>query len=156
MNYYRIDVYGRQDPGYCFIDRPPKEISLLSAYISVGEPAAPEYPGNVVAKMDPSEGGMVLSDFIWNSELSLVCSGSVKSVLENVCAELCEYLPVSIENHKVGVASSDYFYINPLGAYDCLHQTLSDIECSDDGQAIRVNKFVIDKAGWTECRHFSA
>lgn len=144
MSYYRINVYQREDPDYCFIDRSPKEVGLLSAYITGGKPAAPEYPENVVAKMD-SSGGIVLSDFIGNSELSLICSGRAKSVIEKMCGETCEYLPLSIENHRGRIASSDYFYINPLGIYDCLHQSLSDIRKTDDGKVIKVYKFVLDK-----------
>jgi hypothetical protein len=145
MKYYRIDVYDRQNTDYCFIERPPAEIHLLSAYIQSGTPAALEYPENVIAKMDPNEGGMVLSDFIGNAELSLICSGRVKLVVEKLCGISCEYLPVSIENHKGRIASSDYFYINPLGLHDCLHQTLSEIKRTDEGKVIKVKKFVLEK-----------
>lgn len=144
MDYYRIDVYDRQEPGFCFIDRPPEEIHLLSSYIASGESAAEEYPENVIAKMDPNEGGIVLSDFIANSELCLICSERVKLVIEKLCGDSCEYLPVSIENHKGRIASSEYFYINPLGLHDVLNQSLSEIDRTDDGDVIDVEKFVLD------------
>jgi hypothetical protein len=144
MNYYRIDVYDRQDPDYCFIERPPEEIHLLSSCISGGLPAAAEYPDNVIAKMDHNESGILLSDFIGNSELSLICSGRVKAVIEKHCGDFCEYLPVSIENHKGRIASSDYFYINPLGLHDCLNLSLSDIKRTEDGKVLRVRKYVFD------------
>lgn len=144
MQYYRINVYRREDPDYCFIEQAPEEILYLSASIQDGEPALSEYPDSVVAKMDPAKKGIFLSDFISNNELSLICSGRVKSIIEKLCGDTCEYLPVSIENHKGRIASTDYFYINPLGHYDCLHQSQSKI-VREDGQVIRVDLFVLDK-----------
>lgn len=146
MKYYRLNVYRRQDEDFCFIDRPPQEIHTLSSYIMSGVSAWPKYPENVTAKMAIGRGGIVLSDFIGNSELSIIASSEVKNIIQQVCGEHCEYLPVAIENHKGRIASTDYFYINPLGTIDCLNKSLSDIDYTDDGKVIDVDEFVLDKS----------
>ncbi|WNO10393.1 imm11 family protein [Teredinibacter sp. KSP-S5-2] len=143
MKYYKLNVYRRQDKDFSFIERPPEEIALLSSYIMSGKKAASKYPEDVVAKMS-DRGGLVLSDFIGNAELSIIAHESVKNTIESVCGDACEYLPVSIENHKGRIASDEYFYINPLGTYDCLNKELSDIDYTDDGKVIGVDEFVFD------------
>ncbi|WNO10392.1 imm11 family protein [Teredinibacter sp. KSP-S5-2] len=144
MKYYHFEVYDRQDPDYCFIERPPEQIALLSSYIMSGDRAESQYPEEVVAKMS-DRGGRVLSDFIGNKELSIIAHESVKTIIEDVCGDTCEYLPVSIENHKGRIASDEYFYINPLGTFDCLNKEFSRIKYTDDGKVIRVKSFVFDR-----------
>jgi len=117
----------------------------LSSYISSGESALSDYPSDVQARMSDEKGGIVLSDIVANKNLSLIVHESVKTIIENNCGQTCEYLPLSIINHKGRVASNDYFYINPLGTHDCLNETASDIGWSDDGDVIHVSQFVLDK-----------
>ncbi|MDH5729702.1 MAG: hypothetical protein OEZ58_11980 [Gammaproteobacteria bacterium] len=145
MNYYQLDEYDRQDDDFCFLTSVPDQIPLLSAYITGGQPAAADYPSDVQARMSDDRGGIVLSDIIANKNLSLIVHQTLKSVIETHCAQTCEYLPLSIINHKGRLASNEYYYINPLGTHDCLDLNKSDIEWSDDGEVIHVNHFVLDK-----------
>ncbi len=87
--------------------------------------------------MDVNEGGIVLSDFIGNSELSIIVSKEVKVIIEKVCGDSCEYQPLSIKNRKGGIASSEYFYINPIGTYDFLNKKESIIEYNDRNLSFR-------------------
>ncbi|WP_086930709.1 imm11 family protein [Agarilytica rhodophyticola] len=145
MKYYRLKTNQRQDEEFCFIERPPESIYLLSSQIAKGKPAAQKYPvdESVVLKMSPKRGGRVLSDFIGTKNLSVIVSQPVMETIKDACGDACEYLPVSIENHKGRIAASDYFYINPLGTFDVLDKDHSDIKYTDDGKVIRVRKYVL-------------
>ncbi len=144
MNYYFIDQYERQNDDYCFISDPPQEISLLSSYIMDGTPAITKYPTVVQALMSDERGGRMLTDFIGNGELCLIVSLAAKTVMEQINRGPVEYLPLSILNHKGRLASADYFYVNPLGAYDCLDYAHSEIEYFEDTQkVVDVDRYVL-------------
>ncbi|TEW51227.1 hypothetical protein [Psychromonas algicola] len=97
MNYYRINVYRREDEDFCFLTRPPEKINLLSSYIVKGISATSRYPEDVMAKMSSEEGGIYPSDIIANSELSLIVVSEIKEIIQEFCGESCEYLPVKIQ-----------------------------------------------------------
>ena len=145
INYYQIDVYDRESEDYCVIERPPKEIHLLSSYIMDGTSAIHKYPANVVALMSDKYIGRVCTDFIANRELSLIVSERVKQVIETHCQDGTEYLPVSIKNHKGRIEKEQFYYINPVGAEDLLNYQASNIKWSDDQKVIKVKTFVFDR-----------
>ena len=145
MNYYRINVHKREDEDFCFLTRPPEKIHLLSSQIIKGKPASSRYPENVVAKMSPDRGGIYPSDFIANNELCLIVEYETKEIIQEFCGEHCEYLPVKIENHRGRIEQKNYFYINPLGSFDCLNKEESVIKYNSNGQVIAVRHFVFDQ-----------
>ncbi|MDH5216602.1 MAG: hypothetical protein OEX19_02830 [Gammaproteobacteria bacterium] len=145
MNYYRLDVYDRQDNDFCFLASAPEEIPLLISYIASGKPAISKYPNDVSVRISSGRGGIVLSDIIANKNHSLIVHQTVKEVIETFCEKFCEYLPLDIINHKGRLASNEYFYVNPLGTHDCLNLKESVIKWTDDGKVIKVRKFVLDK-----------
>jgi len=145
MNYYRINVYRREDEDFCFLTRPPEKIHLLSSYIVKGRSATSRYPDDVVAKMSSEEGGIYPSDIIANTELSLIVVSEIKEIIQEFCGESCEYLPVKIQNHRERIEKKNYFYINPLGSFDCLNKEESVIKYNSEGQVIVVRHFVFDQ-----------
>jgi len=145
MNYYRINVHRREDDDFCFLTRPPDSINLLSSYIVKGRSASSRYPENVVAKMSPDRGGIYPSDIIANRNLCLIVESEIKEIIQEFCGEHCEYLPVKIENHRGRIEKKNYFYINPLGSFDCLNKEESVIKYNSEGKVITVKHFVFDQ-----------
>ncbi|TEW51228.1 imm11 family protein [Psychromonas algicola] len=145
MNYYRINVHKREDEDFCFLTRPPEKINLLSSYIVKGISATSRYPEDVVAKMPADRGGIYPSDIISNRNLCLIVVSEIKEIIQEFCGESCEYLPVKIQNHRERIEKKNYFYINPLGSFDCLDKEKSVIEYNSEGKVIVVEHFVFDQ-----------
>ncbi|WP_020405097.1 imm11 family protein [Hahella ganghwensis] len=144
--YYFIDNYKRLDRDFCFIESPVEEIRLASWKITDGESIKAEYPEGAAVKMS-DRGGRVLSDFIGTKTLCLIVSKRVKELIEGFVQGSFEYLPLSIINHKDRLETEDYFYINPLGSYDCLNYDESEIDYldGDKDRIIGVDRFVLSR-----------
>ncbi len=125
--FYYIRNSKSLDQDYCLIDQAPQEVQWLSSCLSSGKSAKAEYPEYIKVTMS-NRGGKRLSDFITNNENLLIVSQRIKSVIESVNHGPVESLPVSILDHQGQIASKDYFYINPLGHYDCLDHLHSKID----------------------------
>jgi hypothetical protein len=69
----------------------------------------------------------------------------MRGVLETTQTPM-ECLPFTLFDHRRRVASRDYFIINPLGTFDCLNTSKSEIVYSDDppGEVVAVRKHVLD------------
>lgn len=145
MNYYFIQIAQRLDEDFCFLqEKPPKDIHLLSSFIASGEEASDDYPEGVKAKMSDKRGGLLLSDFLANRNFLLVVSRRVKDVIESINTGKTEFLPVTIVNHKGRDASSEYYYVNPIGTYECLDYEKSSITYFEGTKnVIDVDKYVL-------------
>ncbi|MFP2960930.1 imm11 family protein [Myxococcus sp. 1LA] len=145
MHYCLIPLRPRKNLDYCFIDKHPEGLGLLSYKIGHGEPIGADYPADARVYMTDRYQGMQISDLIENARSMLITSRRVKEVLEKVHQGPAEYLPLSIYNHRKRLASADHFIINPLGTVDCLNLEASEIEYHN-GKVVRVNNPVLDPA----------
>ncbi|MDG9669603.1 hypothetical protein ONV78_17835 [Hahella sp. CR1] len=146
MDYYFVDEYERLDRDYCFIDFPPKEIHLQSWRLMEGAPISEVYPEDIGVTMSNEYPGRVLTDFIANVELCLIVSKAVKKTMEKVNQGPIEFLPLWIYNHKSRLESKDYFYVNPLGAYDVLDLNKSGVDYYEDSEkVVSVDWYVLSR-----------
>src|SRR4051794_27067262 len=129
---------------YCVADKYCPEMKETYYRLSKGEAYGADYPKGAFIDMSEKYKGMELTDFICNMHGDLLVSRKIKESIEALQKAPTEYLPVAIRNHKKRVASSDYFFVNPLGTVDCLNLKKSEIEWFKKKEVVRVEKAVLD------------
>lgn len=112
----RVDDW--TDPDYGVVGDLPSELSELRHQLETGEPVAASWPSPCAVRLDPYRGGRWLRDVIANGDDLVICSARVTAVIESACRAACEYLPLTILDHKGRIASSDHVLIHPLGVHD--------------------------------------
>lgn len=143
MTYFLLNLMPRFNPEFCFLHDEPEELGLYSSRLLKGEPLARNYPADVRLMMSDRESGIELPDLVGNTCSLLICSGRLKQVLEAHALGPVEFLKVAIYNHRKRCASSDYYFVNPLGAVDCLDPKASEVEYHE-GNVVGVDKAVFD------------
>ncbi len=89
--------------------------------------------------------GLQCPDFLGNTKFYLIVKKEISDIILQYNVGEIQVFPFTLINHKGRIHSRDYVFLNPLGACDCLHQTLSEIDRDDDGEVDFVDKFVLDK-----------
>jgi len=144
MNYFIIDNSPTVTRDFCMLEAGPRAISKVRYRLLRGKPMGSDYPPDVVWHMSDRYGGIKLPSLIGNTGNMLVVERKLKEVFEQAGVPI-ECLPFTLLNHKDRVASTDYFIINPLGTFDCLHQQKSEI-IRAEGEVVGVDKYVLDPA----------
>ena len=129
---------------YCVIDKYCPEMKESYWRLPDGAPYGDDYPKNAFVEMSDKRGGMELTDFICNFRGVLLVSRKVKESIEKLQTAPTEYLPVAVKNHKKRIASTHYFFVNPLGTVDCLNLRKSEIEWHKKKDVVRIEKAVLD------------
>lgn len=145
MEFFRFDTVGNLNPEHCFIDQNPEGIEFKYARLSTGEPLKDEYPtdqSQITLKFGEDYPGIETPFFIGNAGDYLIFHKQVKEIFAKFKLPELEYLPFTLINHKNRVASTDYVFVNPLGAYDCLDYNETEIE-STDGVTIGYDNLTI-------------
>lgn len=150
MRFFFIDTLKRSDPKAYFNEAFPRGLGTKFARMAKGKKAADEWPAQLPTIM-PSESGPAtkLTSVIPTTNSYLIVTAHLRGVIESHCAGAeIEYLPVALLNHKKKVQSSEYFFVNPIGAVDCLDPSKSQIKYSQaaPGEVVGVDKYVIDAA----------
>jgi hypothetical protein len=145
VNYYALETMPLHDEDLCFLQKLPTEIEATEFKIAMGIPIADEYPDDVRMYMDDEYPGLKLPDLVGNTQSFLIVSERVKEVIERLNTAPTEYLRLSIYNHKKRLHSAAYWFINPLGGFDCLNLGASDIEWLGP-DVVDVNELVLDPA----------
>ncbi|WP_224361968.1 imm11 family protein [Hyalangium versicolor] len=146
MNYYLIDTLGdSNDDSLCLLDSEPQGMGLESYYMAVGKRAAPFFPPNAQLHMSEEYPGITVSSLIGNFKHYLLVDTKTKEIFARLCTDALEveYLPFSLINHKGLVHSKDYWFINPLGTFDCLDFSASDIQYLGK-DIVHIREYVLD------------
>jgi len=144
MRFYRWMPLGDVgDSDRCFLDDTPEGLDGRSFHLAWGRPVKGLYPQDPRIYLGEEYPGLRLESFVGNTKSMLVVSSALRALLEKWCQGLeVEYLPVHIYNHRKRLHSSDYSIINPLGTFDCLDQTASDVKRLGT-EVIRLRRIVL-------------
>jgi hypothetical protein len=142
--FFELDLTPRENPDYVFVHSRPDGMGAEDYRLGKGESTKGVYPKDARIYMDDDERGLELPSFIGNTSSMVLVEHAVKDAIEQLCGHKgYEYLPVSIYNHKKRLASADYFIINPIGTFDCLHKQKSEVDYFN-GKVVSVDKKVLD------------
>ena len=143
MDYYSINKGPLVDRNLCVLDREPKGTNMFTHRMGEGHPMGDKYPANPEWQMSEKYGGTQLASLI--SSHYLVVERRLKEVFERTGVPM-ECLGFTLHDRKGQVVSRDYFLLNPLGTFDCLHLEKSEIEYSDEvpGEIVGIDKYVLD------------
>src|SRR5678816_2293516 len=94
-----------------------------------GVPRAKDFPPDGLFKLHPDyPDNIILLDSLPNTDLLVVGSEELKSVLEEHAVTNLEFLPVKIINHKNKPVRRSYFIVHPVGLVDAIDQKESVLE----------------------------
>ena len=147
MKYFQINTLGdSRDKALAFISSSVENMGLYDYTITEGERAARYFPEEAEIYLQPNDPGIKLTDFIGNAISCLIVNTAIKDTIIEYCpvgeVEI-EMLPFTLINHKKRVHSTDYWIINPIGTFDCVNRSASEIEFLDD-EIVGVDKYVFD------------
>jgi len=146
MDYFHLDDCPTRDDDAVCLDDEPEGINMSQWKIARGVAMGADYPADAQWRMSDEYPGIKLTSLLATVSNMLVVEGRLKSVLEATGVPI-EFLPFTLYNHKKRVASRDYFIVNVLGTFDCLHYDKSEIEWFTEvpGAVVGVDKHVLDK-----------
>lgn len=125
-----------------------------------GSPSKPDFYESIPLHESFPHGGVMsfskdypdfirVFDFITNTMSLPIVSGKVRQVFSSLGVDRCEFLPVSIHDHKGQVASKDHCIVNVLDVQDIIDMERSEYELSafDESQIARIKRLVVKKDG---------
>jgi hypothetical protein len=145
MDYYEIDTMPSVDRDFCFLDKEPKGTNMFTHRMAMGYAMGDKYPADAKLYMDDRNLGIKFPSLIGNTNSFLIVIRGLKEILEKTGVAM-ECLPFTLYDHKKREASRDYFIINPIGTFDCMHLGKSKIEYSKEhpGEIVGVDHVVLD------------
>ena len=154
MVIYRIDTLGDvHDPELVIIDHVPEGIGVKYSRLVGGRPIQAEFPADAVVHMSEERPGLKLASLLGNTQRFLIVHRDVKVVIEDAYRDRCpswpvEYLPFTLINHRGRPHSTDYWFINPIGFFDCVDHASSSIDYFEDDPSmiLGINRLVIDES----------
>jgi hypothetical protein len=146
MDYFQLDDCPTRDDDAVCLDDEPEGINMSQWKISDGIAMGADYPPDAKWRMSDEYPETKLTSLLATVSNMLVVDGRLKAALEATSVPI-EFLPFTLYNHKNRVASRDYFIVNVLGTFDCLHPTKSEIRYSKEypDEVIGIHKHVLDK-----------
>jgi len=147
MRYFKIVTLGdTADKSLAFISSYVENIGLAAYRPAKGKRVGEKYPENAEIHLQPEDPGIKLSSLIGNTKSYLIVNTAVKETIVEFCSQNeteIELLQFTLVNHKKRVHSKDYWIINPIGTFDCVNRSASEIEFLDD-EIVGVDKYVFD------------
>jgi hypothetical protein len=117
---------------------------------SEGEPLADEFPKNAALEFSANyPDGRRLLDIVNNIWDLLIVSSRFKETCDAEGVDNVEYLPVTILDHRGGVAAKEYYIANVLGSERAIDMQKSEYVTSslDDGEILSIDNLVVDVDG---------
>ena len=147
MRYFQIITLGDTgDKSLAFISSYVENIGLAAYRPAKGKRVGEKYPENAEIHLQSEDPGIKLYSLIGNTHSYLIVDTAVKDTIVEFCPDdetEIEMLPFTLINHKKRVHSKDYWIINPIGTFDCVNRSASEIEFLDD-DIVGVDKYVFD------------
>jgi uncharacterized protein DUF1629 len=155
MDFFLLSTTGDlNDQKLCLVEDGPQGMGRQTFRLSRGQTATKHFPSNAKVSLREENPGIKLSGLLRNTNNFLIGSRAAKEVIERLCPDSqIEFLPFTLYNHKDRVHSKDHYFINPLGAVDCLAEKECNIEYDDDGEAISIGRFVLDAGKVAKAPH---
>lgn len=146
MKYYRISCTGDLgDSSLCLVEDPPEGMGLEHFYMAGGDRAAPFFPKDAKVYLREENPGIKLAGILGNTVGYLIGNAQAKAIIEKHSkGQEIEFLPFTLYNQKRRMHSKDYFFINPIGTFDCLDEKASGAKYDEDGEIVTTEKFVLD------------
>lgn len=128
MRFYQLKTLGNaNNDEIIFIDDYVKGLEMESWRVGKGEAVASTWPADASIHLRKSSGRKV-TDIVGTVTKALFVSKRVRDILEQfVPTGSVEFLPVTIYDHRKRLVSSDHVIANPLGAFDCLDLSASEL-----------------------------
>ncbi|HYO54399.1 imm11 family protein [Archangium sp.] len=106
-------------------------------------------PGASVRFSDRFATRRTVCDFMSNTFGSLIVSAKVKRILEEQGAQNCEFIPLTILDHKGKVASREHFLLNVLGHEEAvdMERSVLDMDSILKDRIAYFNKLVLRREG---------
>lgn len=156
MRYFQIITLGdTRDKSLIFISNYLENIGLAAYQPAAGERVGEDYPKDAEILLQPEDPGVKLPSLIGNTISYLIVNAETKDTIIEYCPEYevdIETLPFTLINHKKRVHSKDYWIINPIGTFDCVDRSASEIELLGD-EVVGVDKYVFDRAKLEKAPH---
>lgn len=152
MVIYRIDTLGDVgDPELVIIDHAPEGLGVKYSRLVRGKSVAADFPPDAELHMSEERPGLKLASLLGNVKRFLIVHREVKEVIEAAFRERCptwpvEYFSFTLVNHRGRSHSRDYYFINPLGAFECVDHEASSIDYfeGDPNMVLGINRLVLD------------
>ena len=147
MNYYLLQTTGDlNDDALCLLDSPPEGMGIHYYRLARGVTAKKHFPDNAKVYLPTEYKGIKLSGVLGNIRSFLIVSTLAKDIIQRLCGnQKIEFFNFTLYNHKKRVHSTDYYFVNPIGSFDCLKEKSCNIKFSDDGDIITFDQIVFDK-----------
>jgi len=148
MKYYEIDFMGntRDKSLYksqCILTDVPNYLGRRAFRAGLGIKLGKDWPADARMTMDKDFPGTKMGSLIGNPCNYLVCHRDVGAVMQEVCSNEIELLPLTILNHRKRPVSDEYVVVNVIGTVDCLDDKASGIE-RFEGDVVGMDDPVID------------
>lgn len=146
--FFKLDLLGEDDDDVFVIDGFVEGIEHQSWRPPLGERLAPVMPENACIRRSEKYGGVQTTSLIATTCSTLFVSKLLKDVIERHCdPQHMEYLPMCLLDLDGRIVSSDYFIVNPIGAFDCLDFDASEVFWDDENpnQILDVEDHVLDR-----------
>lgn len=143
MEFFQLITLGNiHDPELCLLEGLPEGIPPLKTYCPMrGSPAAGFWPSAATIRLREENPGIKLSSLLGNTMKCLTVQAPLKEVIAAHCAGLeIEYLPFVLLDHRGRAYAKDCWFVNPLGARECLDEQASGVK---PGSRL-VRKLVLD------------
>jgi len=88
-------------------------------------------------------------DFVTTTLSLPIVSGKVREVFGSLGVKRCEFLPVTLQDHKGRVASKEHCIVNVLDVQDIIDMERSDYQLSpfDESQIFRIKQLTVKTEG---------
>ena len=147
MKYFALEVLGEQNDDYCFTKVSPSKIG--SYKLMTGKSLKTKYPADpfeITMELDEDSPGLLRTSFLGNTKSFLMMKKEAADFIKKFKTGEMEVFPFTLLDHKKRTHSKDYVFVNPLGSFECLNMTLSELNIDqDDGEILSVRKVVLDK-----------
>ncbi|RMG93914.1 MAG: hypothetical protein D6705_17425 [Deltaproteobacteria bacterium] len=159
MRYFMIERLGdqRKFDEYVVVTKDPSGLKLKTFYLSRGRRVGEFYPDDATIQLQDDCPGLVLTSFLANTQGLLIFDTRCKEVVEEACrGQEIEYLPFTLLDHGGDLLSKDYWIVNPIGTFDCVDRSRSDISYLDDDPSkdvLSVRTFAFKKERMADAPH---
>ncbi|WP_437933921.1 imm11 family protein [Sorangium sp. So ce341] len=133
---------------YCFMSDEPEGIGASTYRLALGDPLREMVEGDVTLTwtFGADYQGIKLSSFLGNTGRFLAVHRDVSDLVKRHRCDDLEVVPFMLRDHRKRVKSSDYVFLNPIGAVDCMNLALSVVRRARSGDVLDVPKMVLDPA----------
>jgi hypothetical protein len=133
------------DERLCFVSTVPREIERYDFRLRFGERLADVYPKDAKIFLSKEYPGVKLVSQIGNTKGMIAAAPEMVEAIRKHCEGVAiEYLPFTIIDHRKRVLSDAYAIVNPLGTFDAVNESKSNIQLNARGKVVRIHHLVLD------------